>query len=540
MTAGAPLRVLHVEDNPSDAELIREALVAEHGECALQRVQTRDDFLAALRRDRFDVILSDYALPSFDGFAALEIARNQTPDTPFILVSGTIGEEAAIESMRRGATDYVLKHRLARLGPAVRRALEEAETRRALQRNVALLRQSQKMEALGQYTGGIAHDFNNLLTVIVASADLSRAAPDRDALLDNLRDLSEAAERGKKLIKKLLAFSRREALALQRVAPVRLVRETVGTFRHLLPSTIAVGLTADDDVPPIDADPGAVEQMLLNLATNARDAMPDGGHLDVSVRVAATEELRRTGVRDPDAGRYVRVALRDSGAGMSEETRRRIFEPLFTTKPAGKGTGLGMAMVLSLAEQHHGYVNVESAPGLGTTVELYFPAQSGVVRASEPTGAPDTELRGGPETVLIADDDPAVRRVVMRTLARFGYGVLPVHDGLEALEAFRAHGATIDLVISDMTMPRMTGLELYRSLRADGSAVRFLFTSGHELSKDESLVDHARCDRCRSRGRSTSWCARCASSWTPDAARPQARAGAVRRSRAGSARCPAC
>lgn len=483
------LRILHVEDSAADAELIREALAAEEWECDFESVQTMDDFAAALEREHFDIILSDYSLPSFDGFTALALARERIPGTPFILVSGTVGEEAAIESMHRGATDYVLKHRLTRLGPAVRRALAEAETRLELLRNRGFLRQSQKMEALGQFTGGIAHDFNNLLTVILATADLSRSAPNRADVLDGLHEISEAAERGKRMIKKLLGFSRLEALSLRRIDPVALVRETVDTFRHLLPSTVMVNLAVENGVPPIDADPGALEQMLLNLATNARDAMPDGGRLEVSVRAATTDEPPSTSFPEVKAGPYVLIALRDAGVGMDEETRRRMFEPLFTTKPPGKGTGLGMAMVHRLVQLHHGCVNVVSAPGRGTTVELRFPAVYGEAESPEPSTAPATELRGGKETVLVADDDPAVRRVVVRALTRFGYGVSPVQNGLEALEAYRTRHGAFDLVISDMTMPRMTGLELYRSLRAQGSAVKFLFTSGLELNQDESSPD---------------------------------------------------
>jgi len=483
------LRVLHVEDTPADADLIHEALAAEQWECSYVNVQTEQSFLEALERERFDLILSDYSLPTFDGFTALAIARDKAPETPFILVSGTVGEEAAIESMRRGATDYVLKHRLSRLGPAVRRALEEAETRRALQRNVGLLRQAQKMEALGQFTSGIAHDFNNLLTVILASADLSRAAGSREEMLESLHDLSQAAERGKQMIKKLLAFSRREALALRLVDPAAHARETVGTLRHLLPSTVAVGLVADDGLPPISADPGALGQMLVNLATNARDAMPQGGRLEVAVQRVAVSEPQHLIFRELPPGEYVCLAVRDTGVGMEDETLRRVFEPLYTTKPEGKGTGLGMAMVLSLAEQQHGFVNVISAPGQGTTVELFFPALRGAVDVAPARAPQAAEVRGGQETIVVADDDVAVRRVVLRALSRAGYAVLPVHDGLQALEACRAHGAEIALVISDMTMPRMTGAELYRALRGEGSAVKFLFSSGYERKDGDEATD---------------------------------------------------
>jgi len=308
-------------------------------------------------------------------------------------------------------------------------------------------------------------------------------------MLESLHDLSQAAERGKQMIKKLLAFSRREALALRLVDPAAHARETVGTLRRLLPSTVTVGLTTDDGVPPISADPGALEQMLVNLATNARDAMPQGGRLEVAVQRVAVSEPQHLIFRELPPGEYVCLAVRDTGVGMEDETLRRVFEPLYTTKPEGKGTGLGMAMVLSLAEQQHGFVNVISAPGQGTTVELFFPALRGAVDVAPARAPQAAEVRGGKETIVVADDDVAVRRVVLRALSRAGYAVLPVHDGLQALEACRAHGAEIALVISDMTMPRMTGAELYRALRGEGSAVKFLFSSGYERKDGDEATD---------------------------------------------------
>ena len=492
-----PLRFVHVEDSEADAELIRETLIAEGFDCSVMRVETREAFHDAIGREAFDLVISDFSLPAFDGLSALAIALERKPGTPFILVSGTLGEEQAIESLKRGATDYVLKHRLSRLGPAVRRALEEARTRRERQRAeeaetvlAAQLRQAQKMEALGQFAGGIAHDFNNLLTVVMASADLIRVAtpPEREDLLSSLRDLAEAAARGRQLIKKLLSFSRRESLSLRRVDLGQVVQEAVGTFRHLLPTSIDVGLVVAPDLPPVAADAGAIEQILLNLASNARDALPEGGRLHVTVE-RVTAPLPQARIREMEPGDYVHVSVRDNGTGMDEATRMRVFEPLFTTKPAGKGTGLGMAMVLSLVRQHRGLVNVESAPGRGTKIDLYFPAAGG---GEQPGATAETSALlapGGSETILVADDDPAVRRVCVRALTHFGHRVLAAADGAEALTILRAHDGDVQLIISDMMMPKMTGLELYQRLRSEGRASKFLFTSGDELSVRELAAD---------------------------------------------------
>jgi len=474
------LQILHVEDAPEDSELILAALEAEGIECAVARVETREAFLAALERRDLDVVFSDFMLPTFDGFAALALARERRPDLPFILISGTLGEEAAIESMKRGATDYVLKDRLTRLAPAVRRALEERRTARERSEAVAQLRQAQKMEALGQFAGGIAHDFNNILTVILATADMLRAdlGTQRPEVESQIRELAEAAARGRQLIARLMSFGRREALVLKALDLGTTTREAVETFRYLLPASIDVQLSVQDGVPPARADAGALTQILMNLATNARDAMADGGRLAVTVR--ETREARRAGSSDRIAGQFVCVAVQDSGAGMDEETRRRAFEPLFTTKPAGKGTGLGLAMVLGLMRQHEGAVNIESAPGRGTRVELFFraaPAGSGAAPDYAPGEAP-RPARPGAQTLLIVDDDAAVRRSLQRALERFGYRVLPASDGAEALATLDEYRDAVDLVISDSNMPKMTGPELYRALRSSGRGLPFLSTSG--------------------------------------------------------------
>lgn len=455
-----PLRYVHVEDSEADAELIRETLAAEGYDCTAVRVETRQAFDEAIGREAFDLVISDFALPSFDGLSALAIALERKPGTPFILVSGTLGEEQAIESLKRGATDYVLKHRLTRLGPAVRRALEEARTRRERRR---------------------AEEAESLLVAQLRQAQ-------REDLLGNLHDLAEAAARGRQMIKKLLAFSRRESLALWPTDLGAVVQEAVATFRHLLPTSINVTLVVAPGLPAVLADPGAVEQILLNLASNARDALSDGGRLHVAVERRTVATPRPVQFNEVPPGEFVNVAVRDDGVGMDETTRRRVFEPLFTTKPAGKGTGLGMAMVLSLVRQHHGFVAVESAPGRGTKIDLYFPVAARSEEAAAAPAAAPVPL-GGTETILVADDDAAVRRVCVRALQHFGHQVLATADGAEALTALHAQGGKVALIISDMTMPRMTGLELYRRLRSEGSTAKFLFTSGDELSLRELAAD---------------------------------------------------
>ncbi len=342
------------------------------------------------------------------------------------------------------------------------------------------LRQAQKMEAVGQLTGGIAHDFNNLLSVILLNTELVRGALEggRSVAMEDLAEVEEAARKAAGMTKQLLGFSRRASLTRVPTDLGEVVANLSTLLRRLLPENIRLEVDAPRSLPAVDADMGAIEQMILNLATNARDAMPGGGVLTIGVGVRdfGPDQIREW--RWMQAGRYVGIFVRDTGVGMEEETLERVFEPFFTTKPVGEGTGLGMAMVYGLTKQHGGFVHVDSAPGRGTRVDLHFPLskEEGVrplsrVRESAPLA--------GTETILLVEDEEALRRSGKRVLERFGYAVLLAGDGKEGLEIFRTRREEVDLVISDMVMPELGGAELYRALRDDGETVPFLMVSGY-------------------------------------------------------------
>jgi two-component system cell cycle sensor histidine kinase/response regulator CckA len=353
---------------------------------------------------------------------------------------------------------------------------EDVTEQRALEH---ALRQAQKMETIGQLASGIAHDFNNLLTVILAHARLLKDAVPADQP-DMRRDLDavhEAARHGAELVHKVLGFSRREKLDLQPLSLAEYLQETVETLRRVLPATVEVEFAATEDAV-VEADPGAVQQILLNLGTNARDAMPDGGTLHI--------ELRRTRLDAEDRplhawvapGSYACIAVSDTGVGMDQATLARVLEPFFTTKPPGVGTGLGMAMVYGLVKQHKGFVHLYSEQGQGTTVKVYFPL---VYRAAPRPAAqaPEDSLPGGNEAILLAEDDPTLRRVAERLLGKVGYRVLSARDGAEALSVWGRRRAEIALVITDMIMPKATGFDLYEAVRRHGATVPVLFTSGY-------------------------------------------------------------
>jgi hypothetical protein len=340
------------------------------------------------------------------------------------------------------------------------------------------LRQAQKMEAVGQLAGGIAHDLNNVLTAVMAHVDLAVTALPADApLLDDLTQAQAAAHRGAGMIRKLLGFSRRERLVLKPLRLEQLVGELAGTLRRMLPERIEIAVTQATNLLPVAADAGAVQQMLLNLATNARDAMPDGGRLTFDLQLATPADELMAAQEWGAPGHYVVLVVSDNGCGMDARTLGRIFEPYFSTKPQDQGTGLGMAMVYGLMKQHLGFVLVHSVPGTGTSVRLYFPVTAEAVPEAAPPVRHATQ--SGNQTILVVEDQESVRTAAIRALTRFGYQVLSAADGEEGLQVWRANADAVDLIISDAIMPRMGGLALYEAVSRDRAGVRFLLTSGY-------------------------------------------------------------
>jgi hypothetical protein len=348
------------------------------------------------------------------------------------------------------------------------------------------LRQAQKMEAVGQLAGGIAHDLNNVLTAVMAHVDLAVTSLPADTdLRDDLMQAQGAARRGATMISKLLGFSRRERLVLTPLHLEELVAEIGPTVKRMLPK-IDVVVSWANGLQPVAADAGAVQQMLLNLANNGADAMPDGGRLIIHLEAATPDEKQMAAQEWGAPGHYVVLSVRDHGSGMTPATLARIFEPYFTTKPADRGSGLGMAMVYGLMKQHLGYVLVNSTVGAGTEVRLYFPVSAHAVELNLATVPEIRPVRPHEhQTILVVEDQEAVRSAATRGLTRFGYTVLAAADGEEGLQVWHDNAETIDLVVSDIIMPRMGGLALYEAVSREREGVRFLLTSG--FSGEEAL-----------------------------------------------------
>ncbi len=364
-----PVRVLLIEDSESDAGLIVRHLENAGYSVDAHCVQTAEALRAALAGGAYDAIIADYHLPQFDAPAALAIVRDTALDIPFLVVSGTIGEERAVAMMKAGAHDYLMKNNLARLAPAVGREIRDAAARRELrhaeaerQRIEEQFRQAQKMESIGRLASAVAHDFNNLLTVIAGYAQmgLEGTSPESHLRLA-FAEIDEAATRAADLAGRLLAFGRPKPAASRDVVLNELVRNFERMLTRVLGGTIQLEVSLDPHVGKLHGDSGQIEQILMNLAVNARDAMPEGGRLTIEA------------VTIPASGQ-IQLTVSDTGTGMSPEVMARIFEPFFTTKPEGKGTGLGLATVYGIVKQADGSIEVASEPGRGTTFTLRFPA----------------------------------------------------------------------------------------------------------------------------------------------------------------------
>jgi PAS domain S-box-containing protein len=365
--------------------------------------------------------------------------------------------------------------------PAFEMIVEDITEHRALEEQ---LRQSQKMEAVGRLAGGLAHDFNNLLTAVLSSCDMLGSELSADSpQWEDVKAIRNAAQRGAELTRKLLAFSRQQPLEVRPHSLAALVTDFVRLSRRVIREDIEVLVKAAAPETTITADAGAIEQILMNLVTNASDAMPAGGKLVIEVDRIALDEDHHEAFGWGSPGDYVILAVSDTGVGMEPETLRRLFEPFYSTKAVDRGTGLGMPMVYGLVKQHHGFTHVYSEPGQGTTVRLYFPAAAATGAEPERIVPVPHKPRGGSEVVLLVEDDASVSRAASRVLEKHGYTVLKATDGQEALKIMATCTPPPDLIISDVVMPRMTGPQLLSKLREAGPVPKVLFNSGYAASE---------------------------------------------------------
>jgi len=592
-----PLRVLMVEDSEDDALLLLRALKKSGYEPAARRVQTGEDMTFALMSQPWDIILCDYHLPGFSGIDAILLLKKMNLDIPLIVVSGAIGEETALDCIHRGASDYIMKGNLARLGLSVGREMEKKEMRARQNKDEEALRQSeekfktianytvdweswfgpdgkylwvnpaveritgysadeilamsdfistiiaeedrnsfinqfhnalagtrgenfefrylhrngsklwlsvswqpvfdgegnflgirtsgrditavkqaeeerrnlekqlfvaQKIEALGALAGGIAHDFNNILSGIIGYAELAGRQANETARSRSIEQILNAAERARKLVQQILAFSRpmeqhKKPMDLQTV-----VQEALQLLRATIPTTIEMRRKLPDEPVIIDADYTQMHQVIMNICTNAAQAMGEkGGILNLLVN---TENLSTPQASEINlkAGSYVRISISDTGQGIAPEIIDRIFDPFFTTKEIGEGTGLGLSVVYTIVKNHEGSVQVKSQPGQGTAFHIYLPCLKQQMTGSEPSDA--EPVPGGSERILFVDDEEGIVELAQRMLSDLGYHVTACNDSREALNIYESDPESFDLVITDMTMPNLSGSELAQKI----------------------------------------------------------------------------
>ena len=612
----ASLNILIVDDSPVDAELLVEVLRAGGFVFEWTRVETEPDFLAALEK-RPDIVLSDFSMPSFNGLRAAELMRKSGFEIPFILLSGTMGEELAVEAMKHGASDYLLKNRVDRLGPAVRRALEQKKIREEQRRTNAELvwktafleaqvdsaldgilvvdahgkrilqnqrliqifkipdaivndqndsvlfdyavhqvknpdewarriqdlyknpdkvgrdeveladgtvldrysapvrdragnyygriwtfrditdrrrleeqfRQSQKLEAIGLLAGGVAHDFNNLLSVIQGYCSMfeMKDVPPEDQH-KYVVEIQLAVERAAALTRQLLTFSRRQPMQMRPIDLNGVVSKIARMLQRILGEDISLQVKYSSHALFLNADAGMLDQVLLNLAVNSRDAMPNGGQLIIETAAGEVDKLIPAPV-PPRKGHFACLKVSDTGCGIPPELLARIFEPFFTTKEVGRGTGLGLATVHGIVQQHQGWIDVASEPGEGTTFSVYLPQLAHVPDPPAST-AERVQTLGGAETILVVEDEATLRRLFRNMLTRLGYRILEAPTGAAALEIWKQNRNEIQLVLTDLVMPDgMTGIDLSQRLLKDRADLPVIYISGYSREAVDSTVD---------------------------------------------------
>jgi signal transduction histidine kinase len=485
------LRALMLEDNPDDCELVLRELTKGGYQVDSERVETAEAMAAALERRSWDVIFSDWAMPAFSAPAALEVLKQTGLDLPFIIVSGTIGEETAVEALHTGAHDFLVKNRLARLVPAVERELREAAMRKERAKMQEQLMVSDRMASVGILAAGVAHEINNPLAAILANLefavrDLRELAAQQGEstllrdLLEEIGDTREAAQSIRDIVRDLKIFSRSEedkraAIDVRRVLDSSL-RMAWNEIRHR-----ARLVKSYETVPLVYANESRLGQVFLNLIVNAVHAIPEGRaqHNEIRVRTAV------------GAGGRVVVEIGDSGSGMTPEVLKRLFTPFFTTKPIGVGTGLGLSICHRIVSALGGEITVASKVGAGSTFTVALPVATEVMPAEMPasTSSAPPARRG---RVLVIDDELIIGRAVTRTLGG-DHEVVVVSQAREAL-AMLSGEERFDVILCDLMMPEMTGMDFHEALSASDpeQAKRIIFLTGGAFTvRARTFLDHA-------------------------------------------------
>lgn len=500
--ANKQIKIFFLEDNPDDVELEVYELKKAGFDISFDIARNRKEFLEKAPDFASDIILADYSLPDITGIEAISLCRQMKIDTPVILITGEGNELIAVDSLRLGAIDYIIKRNIAGLPARVSRALEIWNDRKARERAEAeekrlqqILFESQKMEAIGRLAGGVAHDFNNILTGIIGFSELCRFDTPRGSdIHNNLQSILDLSQRGADLVKQLLIYSRKMPMEFKKIDLNSFIVETMQFLKRMVEETIEIKLELQKDIPKIKCDTGKFIQVLMNLTLNARDAMQGKGILTIKTGQGFPEDEFSPARPENHVNEYICLSISDNGSGIDKGDIKKIFDPFFTTKRIGKGIGLGLAIVYSVVKAHDGLIKVLSEKGIGTTFNIYLPLfksekyDKEIIFSERMIDNDALKIRGE-ETVLLAEDEDVLRELGASILRSFGYNVVVARDGEEALDIYRKESKKINVVISDMVMPKKDGIDLFKDLRSINSGVKYILVTGYSLSdQDETIL----------------------------------------------------
>jgi two-component system, cell cycle sensor histidine kinase and response regulator CckA len=486
------IEVLLVEDDEEDYLLTKDQFgMIEGSRYAIQWVSDRRSAVEAIHDRDFDVCLVDYRLGPEDGIELVRALVADGHDLPMIVMTGQGDLKVDVEAARAGAADYLVKGEAspALLERTIRYAMRSRADVRALRESEAQLRQAQKMEAIGLLAGGVAHDFNNQLLAIRGYGELVRSMPKDTRADDWLNEILKAADQAAALTKQLLTFSRRQISQPRQVNLNDVVADTRAMLDRLLAERVEIVAALAAELGTVKVDPGQVNQVLVNLAVNARDAMPNGGRLTIETQnVVLDEEYAREHL-GALPGRYAMLAVTDTGVGMDKETASRIFEPFYTTKAEGQGTGLGLSTVYGIVTQAQGYISVYSEPDRGTVFRIYLPLVDAPADSVALDPVPSHQHRVGGR-ILVVDDDAAVRGVLATMLHQHGYEAEVVADASEAFSLCET--TQFDLLLTDMVTPALDGRQIAEGAVARQPGICVLYMSGYmPRTLQHSLPDDA-------------------------------------------------